>query len=92
LTNGKEKPDAEKSPGKAATEQSKVLGVKKKTKIDVGTSSWQPQNWTIQFPKPDHPVSAASGQKKASKTTAPGTAPTPRWFTPSLIPSQRRRI
>jgi hypothetical protein len=34
----------------------------------------------------------ALGNKKASKTTAPGMAPAPRWCPPSLTPSQRRRI
>jgi hypothetical protein len=44
------------------------------------------------FPKPDHPVSSASGQKKPSKTTTPGTALAPHWCPQGLTPSQRRRI
>jgi hypothetical protein len=42
--------------------------------------------------KLDHPVSAASGQKKPSSAIAPGTALAPRWCPPGLMPSQRRRI
>jgi hypothetical protein len=34
----------------------------------------------------------ASGQKKASKTIVPGTAPTPHWCPSGLTPSQRWRI
>jgi hypothetical protein len=52
--------DAEKNPEEAAAKQGKVLGAKTKTRIEAGTSSRQPQNWIVQFSKPDHPVSAAS--------------------------------
>jgi hypothetical protein len=50
---------AGKSP-EEAVEQSKVSGVKTKTRIEAGTSSRQPQNRIVQFPKPDHPVFVAS--------------------------------
>jgi hypothetical protein len=60
--------------------------------MEVGTNSRQPQNRIVQFPKPDHPVSAALGQKKASKTIAPRMPPTPRWCLLGLTPNQRRWI
>jgi hypothetical protein len=90
-TNGKEKPVAEKSPREVTAEQSKVPEVKTKTKTEAGTSSQQSQNRTVRFSKPDYPVSTASGQKKASKTTVPGTAPAPHWCPLGLAPNQRRR-
>jgi hypothetical protein len=76
----------------ARAEQSKVPKAKTETRIEAGTSSRWPQNRTVQFPKLDHPVSTTSGQKKASKTTAPGTALTPHWCPPGRTPSQRRRM
>jgi hypothetical protein len=90
--NGRVKSDAGKNLEEATTEQSKVSDAKIETSIEAGTSSRQPQNQMVRFPKPNHPVSAASGQKKASKTTTPGMAPAPRWCPPGLTPSQRRRI
>jgi hypothetical protein len=77
LTDGEAKLDAEKNLEEAAVGQSKVLGVKTKTRTEARTSSWQPQNWTVRFPKPDHPVSTASSQKQPSRTTAPEIAPAP---------------
>jgi hypothetical protein len=68
----------EKNPEEATSEQSKVPGAKTETRIEAGATSRQPQNRTVQFPKPDHLVSAVSRQKKASNTTAPGMALTPR--------------
>jgi hypothetical protein len=73
--NGEVRPDAEKNPEEAATEQSRVPGAKKETRMEAWTSSWQPQNRTVRFPKPDHPVSAASGQKKSSKTSLVSSKP-----------------
>jgi hypothetical protein len=73
--NGEVRPDAEKNPEEAATEQSRVPGAKKETRMEAWTSSWQPQNRTVRFPKPDHPVSAASGQKKSSKTSLVSSRP-----------------
>jgi hypothetical protein len=61
-------------------------------KIEVRTSSRQPQNRTVWFPKLDHPVSAAPGQKRLSGATTLKTAPAPHWCPLGLTPSQRRRI
>jgi hypothetical protein len=85
-------PDLEKSPEEVAAEQDNVLEVKAETKIEPRTSSRQLPNWTVRFPKPDHPVSLDLGQKKTSKTTAPGTALAPCWCPLGLTPSHRRRI
>jgi hypothetical protein len=90
--NGKVRPDAEKNSEEAAAEQSRVPGVKTETRAEAGTSSRQPQNWTVWFSKSNHPVSAASGQKRPSKTTVPRIAPTPQWCPPGLTPSRRRRV
>jgi hypothetical protein len=81
--DGEGKPDAEKNTEEVAVEQ---------TRTGARTSSWWPRNWTVRFPKPDHPVSLASGQKKPSSTTMPGMAPAPHWYPPGLTPSQGRRI
>jgi hypothetical protein len=43
------KPDVEKSSEEVATEQDRVSEAKAETKIEAGTSSWWPPNWTIQF-------------------------------------------
>jgi hypothetical protein len=86
------KPDAERKSKEVAAEQDRVLEVKAETKIEAEASSWWPPNRTVQFRKPDHPISSTSGQKKPLRTTTPGTAPTPRWCPPGLTPSQRRRI
>jgi hypothetical protein len=88
--NGEAKLDVK--PEEAVVEQSKVPGVKMKTRTEVGTSSRHPQNRIVRFPKPDHPISAASNQKPPSRTTVPGTALAPHWGPPDLTPSQRRRI
>jgi hypothetical protein len=61
--DGEAKPDAEKNPEEATAEQSKVPGVKTKTRTEVGTSSWQPQNQIVRFPKLECLISAASNQK-----------------------------
>jgi hypothetical protein len=82
------KPDAEKSAEEVVAEQHRAL----ETRIEVRTSLQRPPNQTVQFPKPDHLVSLALGQKKTSRTTAPRMASTPRWCPPSLMPCQRRRI
>jgi hypothetical protein len=50
--NDEVKPDVDKNPGEATTEQSKVLGVKTKTRTEVRTSSQQPQYWTVRFLHP----------------------------------------
>jgi hypothetical protein len=97
------KTDVEKSSEEVATEQDMIPMVKAETKIEVGISSQWPPNQTIwfpkpdhsrrlpnlivRFPKPDHLVSPGSGQKKASRTTMPGTAPTPHWCPIGLTPS-----
>jgi hypothetical protein len=78
LANDEAKHDAEKSPEEVVAEQDRVPKVKAETKIEAGTSSWQPPNRTVQFPKPDHPVSPDLGQKKDLRTTMPGMAPAPR--------------
>jgi hypothetical protein len=87
LIDGKAKPNVEKSPEEAATGHNRVPEVKAETRIEVGTSSQQPPNWTVQFPKPDHPVSSASGQNKPLRTTMPRTSPAPRRCPPGLTPS-----
>jgi hypothetical protein len=92
LADGEAKPDVEKNLEEVAVEQSKILGAKTKIRTEAGTSSWQPQNWTVRFPKPNHSVSVASSQKQPSRTTVPRIAPAPRWCPPRLTPSQRRRI
>jgi hypothetical protein len=81
LANDEANTDAEKSPEEVAAEQDRVPEVKAKTKTEDETSSQQPPNQTVKFPKPDHLVSSGSGQKR---TTAPGMAPTPRWCPPGL--------
>jgi hypothetical protein len=82
----------EKSLEQVIVEQNKVPKVKAETRTEAGTSSWWPPNRTVQFPKPEHPVSSASGQKNPSSTTMPRMAPAPHWCPPSLTSSQRRRI
>jgi hypothetical protein len=59
--DGKAKPDMKKSLEEVAAEQIRVLEVKAKTRTGAGTSSRQLLNRTVRFPKPDHPVSSASG-------------------------------
>jgi hypothetical protein len=61
--NSEMKPNVETGIEEATAEQNRVPGVKTKTRIDVGTSSRQPQNCTIRFPKPDHLVSVAQAQR-----------------------------
>jgi hypothetical protein len=82
----------EKSPEEVVVEQDRVPEAKAETKTEARTSSWWSPNRTVQFYKSDHPVSLASGQKRPSRTIAPGMAPTPHWCHPGLTPSQRRRI
>jgi hypothetical protein len=86
------KPNTERNPEEVVAEQNKVLGVKIETRTEAETSSRQPENRTVRFPKPDHLVSAALGQKQPSRTTTPRTTPALRWCPPSLTPSQRRRV
>jgi hypothetical protein len=62
--DGEAKPDAKKNLEEVTAEQSKVPGAKKMTRTEAGTSSWQPQNRTVRFPEPNHPISAASSQKQ----------------------------
>jgi hypothetical protein len=76
-TDDEAKPDVEKSPEEVTTEQDRVPEVKAETKTEARTSSRWPPNRTVWFPKPDHPISLGSGQKKALRTTAPGMAPAP---------------
>jgi hypothetical protein len=92
LVVGKAKPDTERNPEEVTTVQDKVSGVRTETKTEAGTSSRQPQNWTVRFSKPDHPVSAALGQKQPSRTTALEIAPAPHRCPLGFTPSQRRRI
>jgi hypothetical protein len=87
LADGEAKPNAERNPEEVTTEHNRDPGAKIETRIEVGTSSRQPQNRIVQFPKPDHMVSAVPGQKQPSRTTVPGTAPTPCWCPPGLMPS-----
>jgi hypothetical protein len=88
--NDEAKPDAEKSLEEVAAEQDRVPEAKIETKIESETCSQWPPNRTVRFPKLDHLVSLGSEQKKASRTTAPRTAPTPYWCPPGLTPRQRR--
>jgi hypothetical protein len=76
-TDGEAKPDAEKSSEEVAVEQDRVPEAKAETRTEVETSSWRSPNQTVWFPKPNHLVSPNSGQKKASRITAPETAPAP---------------
>jgi hypothetical protein len=57
LADDEVNPDAERGPEEVAAEQDKVPGVR----TEAGTSSQRPPNWTVWFPKLDHPVSALSG-------------------------------
>jgi hypothetical protein len=88
--NDEAKPDAEKSLEEVAAEQDRVPEAKIETKIEAGTCLQWPPNRIVWFPKLDHLVSLGSEQKKASRTTAPRTAPTPYWCPPGLTPRQRR--
>jgi hypothetical protein len=85
--NDKAKPNVEKGLEKVAAEQDRFPEGEAGTKTEVGTSSQRPPNQTVQFPKTGHPLSPDSGQKKTLRTTAPGTAPTPRLFSLGLTPS-----
>jgi hypothetical protein len=80
--DGKVKPDTERNPEDVAVVQNKIPRVKTKTRTKAGTSSQQPQNRIAQFSKPDHPISAALGQRQSSRITTPGTALAPRWCPP----------
>jgi hypothetical protein len=91
-TNDEVKPDAEKSLEEVVAEQERVLEAKAETRTEARTSSRCPPNRTVWFPKSDHPVLAALGQRRTSRTTAPGMAPAARWYPLGLTPSQRRRI
>jgi hypothetical protein len=92
LANSEARPDIERNPEEVAEEQNRVLKVKIEVRIEAEPSSRCPPNRTIRFPEPDHMASAASGQKRMSRTTMPWMAPAPRWCPPGLTPSQRRRI
>jgi hypothetical protein len=56
LANGEAMPNAEKNLEEVTAKQSKVLGAKTETRIEARTSSGQPKNRIVWFPKPDHPV------------------------------------
>jgi hypothetical protein len=60
LANSKMKPDVETCTEEVTTEQNNVPGAKRETRIEAGSSSWQPQNQTVRFPKSHDPVSTAS--------------------------------
>jgi hypothetical protein len=91
-TNDETKPNMGKSPEEEAVEQNKVLEMKTEIRTEVGTSSRRPPNRTVRFPRWDHPVLAASGQRQTWRTTAPEMTPAPHWCPPGLTPSKRRRI
>jgi hypothetical protein len=55
--DGEKKPDVERNPEEVTTDQKNVPGAKIETRTEVRISSRQPQNQTVKFPKPDHPVS-----------------------------------
>jgi hypothetical protein len=77
----------EMGPKAAAVEQDKAEGEKIETKTEARASLQLSSNWTVQFPKPDHPVSPGSEQKRLLRTTALETAPAPCWCPPELTPS-----
>jgi hypothetical protein len=52
-TDGRAKPDMEKSPEEVAVEQNRVLVAKAEIRTGAGTSSWRPPNRTVWFPKPN---------------------------------------
>jgi hypothetical protein len=68
------------------------LGARTEARTEAETNSQWPPNGIVWFTKPDHPVLVVSGQKQTSRTTMPGTAPTPHWCPLGLMHSQRRRI
>jgi hypothetical protein len=70
LANDEAKPDTERSPEEEAAGQNKVSEAKTETRIEAETSLRRPPNWTTRFPKPDHSISAALGQKWMSKTAS----------------------
>jgi hypothetical protein len=84
--------NAERGPGEVAAEPDRVPEEKTEAKTEAGTSLQWPPNRTVRFPKPDQLVSSGSGQRKASRTTASGMAPTPHWCPLGLTPNQRRKI
>jgi hypothetical protein len=88
--NDETKPNVGKSPKEVAVEQNKVLEAKTETRTRARTSSRHPPNRTVWFPNPNHPVLAASGQRRMSRNTAPGMALAPHWCPPGHTPSQRR--
>jgi hypothetical protein len=92
FSHGKAKPDTEKSPEEVVAEQNRIPEVKAETIAEAGSSSRQPPNWIVQFPKPDHSVSSGPGQRGTSRTTTPKIAPPFRLCPPGLTSSQRRRI
>ena len=59
--NGEAKHDKEKGSEGVAAEQNKGQGEKMEIRPEAGTSSQQLPNWTIRFPKQDHPISLGSG-------------------------------
>jgi hypothetical protein len=56
--NGEVKPNVERNSEGVAVEQDRVPEVKAETKTEARTCSRWPPNWTVQLPKPDHPVSS----------------------------------
>jgi hypothetical protein len=87
LANDETKPDVEEEPEELAIEQNKVSEVKTETRTKARTSLRRPPNWTVRFPKPDHLVLVALGQRQTLRTTMPGTAPTPCWCPPGFTRS-----
>jgi hypothetical protein len=73
-------------------EQDKAQGNKEEISTEIGTNSQKLQNWTVQFGKPEHPVSPESVQKGTSRISTQGTTPAPHWCPTRLTPKQRRRI
>jgi hypothetical protein len=86
LANGEAKSDVKKSLEEVAVEQNRV------PEAVADRDQHKSRDQLMVTSKPHSLVSSTSGQKKASRTTAPGMAPAPRWCPPGLTPSQRRRI
>jgi hypothetical protein len=92
LVDDEVKHSTKKCPEEITEKQNKSLDEETEINTKAVASFQQQPNWTIWFGKPDHLISLGSGQKRMSRTTAPGTAPTPRWCPPRHTLNQRRRI
>jgi hypothetical protein len=77
--NNKTKSDAEKGLEEVVVKQRMVPWETAATKEEARMSPQQPPNQIVQFPKPDHQVFSSLGQKKTSRTIAPGMTRAPRW-------------